>query len=59
MTSLIAKVAPLLVLENINGSLVGIGIGCYFTSKKNPLIAGMLVFFGMFISTIGMESVKF
>ena len=57
MTSLIAKVAPLFGSRDIlMAALLGL-ILVIISHRKQTLIAGMLVFFGMFISTIGMESV--
>ena len=59
MTSLIAKVAPLFGSRDIlMAALLGL-ILVVISHRNKTLIAGMLVFFGMFISTIGMESVKY
>ena len=59
MTSLIAKVAPLFGSRDIlMAALLGL-ILVVISHRHKTLIAGMLVFFGMFISTIGMESVKY
>ena len=59
MTSLIAKVAPLFGSRDILMAAM-LGLVLVVISHRNKtLIAGMLVFFGMFISTIGMESVKY
>jgi putative tricarboxylic transport membrane protein len=59
MTSLIAKVAPLFGSRDIlMAALLGLVL-VVISHRKQTLIAGMLVFFGMFISTIGMESVKY
>ena len=59
MTSLIAKVAPLFGSRDIlMAALLGL-ILVVISHRKQTLIAGFLVFFGMFISTIGMESVKY
>ena len=59
MTSLIAKVAPLFGSRDIlMAALLGLVL-VVISHRNKTLIAGMLVFFGMFISTIGMESVKY
>ena len=59
MTSLIAKVAPLFGSRDIlMAALLGL-ILVVISHRKQTLIAGFLVFFGMFISTVGMESVKY
>ncbi|MEC7595532.1 MAG: tripartite tricarboxylate transporter permease [Pseudomonadota bacterium] len=59
MTSLIAKVAPLFGSRDIlMAALLGLVL-VVISHRKQTVIAGMLVFFGMFISTVGMESVKY
>lgn len=59
MTSVIAQVAPLFGSRDILMAAI-LGLVLVIVSHRGEsLIAGVLVFLGMFISTIGMESIRY